>query len=66
MSRYDEHGPVDVDVHEHGPEWWAMGREVCRCGDPVDDHPEDPVGGLFPCRRLDCNCPDFLPALDNQ
>lgn len=71
MARYDEHGPVvDVD-REHGPEWDAMGAEVCTCGHRLDRHVEREItegATRFECTHafLDdgsnmtqCGCLDF-------
>lgn len=79
MARYDEHGPVvDVD-REHGPEWDAMGAEVCTCGHRADEHIETDDNPDFPPRFrcghafLDdgtnltrCGCLDFVAPLDDN
>jgi hypothetical protein len=65
--------PRDVDEREHGPEWWAMGGEVCKCGHTLDQHIEnadwygDGSGTRFPCGYSEggvgwanrCSCLDF-------
>ncbi len=66
MSRHDEHGPVDVDERDHGPEWWAMGAELCSCGHRIDHHQERvdsadaSAGTHWPCD--DCACQDVEAA----
>lgn len=63
MSRYDEHGPVDLPDQDYGPEWWAMGQEYCVCGHPYDLH-----GSEGRCQFEDanrCECEGFR-ALANQ
>lgn len=63
MIHHDEHGPVDADLREHGPEWWAMGGELCTCGHRLDKHREqvdntDASAGIhMPCEQ--CACQDF-------
>lgn len=59
---YDEHGRVDIEREEVGPEWWAMGRELCQCGHHFDNHTS--VIGPPVCQDCDA-CDEFRP-LDNQ
>jgi hypothetical protein len=57
-ERHDEHGPVrDVDP-EYGPEWWAIGGEVCTCEHGYDEHVAT-AAGTRPCLIADCACQDF-------
>jgi hypothetical protein len=69
MIHHDEHGPVDVDLRENGPEWWAMGGEYCKCGHHVDGHLQQHLGTpqyvAGRCLVADCDCLAFRP-LDNQ
>lgn len=69
MSLYDEHGPVQEMPREHGPEWWAMGGEVCQCTHHVDEHHQFNLGtpAYFAGSCMDdvCGCSRFRP-LDNQ
>ena len=74
-THHDEHGDVDAGYqHEQGPEWWAMGAELCTCNHRADLHREASEGGRFPCTASEggigwsnaCACQDFMPALDNQ
>lgn len=60
---------VDEDLRDHGPEWWAMGREYCTCEHHYDAHLiQSPRPGEFvkgACIAPSCDCREFRP-LDNQ
>jgi hypothetical protein len=57
---HDEHGRVDVEEHEHGPEWWAMDREFfCdSCGHSAYRHRER-LTDSEPAPCGECACQDF-------
>jgi hypothetical protein len=54
MSRHDEHGRVEEIERDYGPEWWAMGREVCAC-----EHHYDVHGSEGHCQIEGCPCPGW-------
>ena len=54
MSHNNEHGPVEEIERDHGPEWWAMGAELCMCGHRADGHEEEAIGGGAGGTRFRC------------
>jgi hypothetical protein len=60
-THHDEHGRPEAVEREYGPEWWAMGAELCACGHRVDDH-DLLTDGPSACQ--DCDCADL--NLDNH
>lgn len=74
MSRHNEHGPIQEPERAYGPEWWAMGAELCVCGHRLDEHVDPPVTGyerVCVCAHTQsahsptccwCNCVGFREA----
>lgn len=59
----DEHGPIDIQTPDYGPEWWAAAGEFCRCQHHVDTHRQEHLGTpryrARQCLMLGCNCAEF-------